>query len=407
MQKQLHKTLMKISSGEFKDDIELFSTVIKQLISDPKLKVTGGRVWQLSRENKVYQIYYQIGEYKRIEKDFSLNLDEEVIQKISTERTITSLEVNKELLAKGIFEFSASGFSKKVKINGKNYYKYILALNTTDFSIEFKYVLNVVSTLLTSRLTEWEIKERKEDLQADINQAKKLQRSILPEHEYNFSDYDIYGVTSSAKELSGDFFDYLKIGEGEERLGIVVGDVASKGLVAAAEAMYISGAIRMSSHFQIKISPFMSRLNNLINQIFSDDRFVTMFYGELSEDKKGLFLYSNAGHNPPIFIDKKMKVIELNVNGPLLGPVPHSKYGTDSIYINSGDLLAIYSDGIVEAANEKFHFYGKRRLVNLLKMKKAESPKIIALSILDDVIKFSSNDSQYQDDKTIVVIKRN
>ena len=149
-------------------------------------------------------------------------------------------------------------------------------------------------------------------------------------------------------------------------------------------------------------------MNQLINKIFSDDKFTSLFYGELSNDKKGLFLYANAGQNPPIFYRKNFNdLILLDPSGPLLGPTPNSKFETDSINFYNGDILVIYSDGVVEAANEKFEFYGDEKLRQVVLDSVNLSPKEIASTILEDVIKFSTHDSQYQDDKTIVVIKRN
>jgi phosphoserine phosphatase RsbU/P len=172
--------------------------------------------------------------------------------------------------------------------------------------------------------------------------------------------------------------------------------------------MYISGALRMASTFQIKMSPMLQRVNQLVNKIFSDDKFITLFYGELTNDKKGLFLYANAGHNPPLFYNKKFKnFTSLNPTGPLLGPAPHSKYSTDSLNFHLGDILVIYSDGIVESANDKYDFYGEEQLKKIIKQNISGSPKEIALAILDDVLRFSTSESQYQDDKTIVVIKKN
>jgi sigma-B regulation protein RsbU (phosphoserine phosphatase) len=87
---------------------------------------------------------------------------------------------------------------------------------------------------------------------------------------------------------------------------------------AAAEAMYISGAIRMASSFEIKISPLMKRVNQLVNKIFADDKFASLFYGELSDDKGGLFLYAMWA-NPQFFrsnLDNK-----LNPTGPVIGPL--------------------------------------------------------------------------------------
>jgi sigma-B regulation protein RsbU (phosphoserine phosphatase) len=171
--------------------------------------------------------------------------------------------------------------------------------------------------------------------------------------------------------------------------------------------MYISGALRMASTFQMKISPMMFRLNQLINKIFSDDKFITLFYGELSNDKKGLFLYANAGQNPPIHYNKKSgKLTYLEPTGPLLGPAPNSKYDTDSINFESGDILLVYSDGIVESANEAFDFYGEEKMEKVLLDNIDKSPKEIATLILEDVIKFTTIDSKYQDDKTVLIVKR-
>jgi len=268
--------------------------------------------------------------------------------------------------------------------------------------------LNIVATVLTSKLNERYLSQSRKTLIADIDKAKEIQRSILPEHEYRFHNYDVFGVTLPAQIVGGDFYDYLKVGEGEDRLGIVVGDAASKGFGAAAEAMYISGAIRMASSFQIKISLMFTRLNQLVNKIFSDDKFASLFYGEISDDKKGLFLFANAGHNPPMFYRKKFNEITmLHSTGPLLGPAPNAKFETDHVNFRNGDILVIYSDGVVEAANDKFEFYGEEKLANLILDNVHRTPKEICALILEDVQKFSTSDSQYQDDKTIVVIKRN
>ncbi len=408
MQKRIYKTLQRIASLKHKDERELFKNVIGELVKDDKVKISGGRIWQLLPKEKSYRIYYQTGKVKRIKKDFSLSLkgNDELFRRIEEERTISSTEVNRELLNKGIFQYAASGFGRKVKISEKYYYEYLLALSTDNINNDFLSILNIVSTLLTSKLKERELSTTTDTLLEDLDKAQKLQKSLLPEHEYYFHDYCIYGITIPAKTLGGDFFDYLKIGEGENRLGIAVGDAASKGLDAAAEAMYISGAIRMASYFQIKISALMSRLNHLINQIFSDDRFTSLFYGEISEDTKGLFLYANAGHNPPYMLKNKKKIIELNSTGPLLGPAPNSKYETDSVYFNPGDILVIYSDGIVEAANQKYQFFGETRFKRLIKKYSSLPPKMMALSILDEVQNFATLNSKYQDDTTLVIIRR-
>jgi len=150
----------------------------------------------------------------------------------------------------------------------------------------------------------------------------------------------------------------------------------------------------------------MKKMNRLVNKIFTDDKFASFFYGELSTEQNGLFLYSNAGHNPPIFLKKDSDhVTLLNPTGPVFGPAPNAKYSVDNINIMPGDLLFIYSDGVTDAADKKFENYGEERLIKLLKKIKHLSAKEITYSVLDDVIKYSKN-GQYQDDRTIVAIKR-
>ncbi len=407
-QKRLYRTIETVASKKFNNNNELLIEVVEQLLKNTEINVTGGRVWQLDIEKEGYSLVYQTGNVQKIEIDFLLPLKEyPVLDLISIERTILANETNKVLLKKGIFRYSASGVGQKKKINGKNYYEYLIAVNSDIIDDELRYTLNIVATVLTQKINERRLYDSRKDLIEDIDKAKELQRSILPDHELTFHGYELFGVTIPAQTLGGDFFDYLRIGDDESRLGIAVGDAASKGLSAAAEAMYISGALRMACTFQIKISPLFYRMNELINKIFSDDRFTSLFYAEISNDKKGLCLYANGGHNPPMLIRAKNKeIVYLDPTGPLLGPAPHSKYDTDSINFNKGDVLVIYTDGIVESANEKFELYEERRLESVLKKNLHLSPRELCYTILDDVNIFSTSNSQYQDDKTIVVIKR-
>lgn len=407
-QRKVLKIIESLASKPLKSFRELLNQVVSEIVNNDQINVTGGRVWQLDVEKKGYRLLFQTGNLQKIEENFCLYLDENpIFENISRERTILADETNAALIKLGIFKYSASGVGNKFKVDGKYYYQYLLAVNSEQIDDELRYTLNIVATVLTQKLKERNLSTRQKTLVADIDKAKSLIKSILPEHEYSFHGYDLFGITLPAEYLAGDFFDYVKIGNNEDRLGIVVGDAASKGLSAAAEAMYISGAVRMASVFQIKISPFMYRVNQLVNKIFSDDRFCSLFYGEISSDKKGLFLYANAGHNPPMFVNSRdKKITYLEPTGPLLGPAPNSKFETDSINFGKGDVLLIYSDGITEAANDKFEFYEEERLEQLLIENVDLPPKEIVYKILESVNKFSTYNSKYQDDKTLVVIKR-
>ena len=406
-QRKLYKTIETISSGNFASDKDMLVEVLNQIVLNQQIEISGGRMWRLNTDEKSYELLYQTGKIEKIAENFSLKItDYPIFDYIAKERTVLGSETNATLREKGIFKYSASGVGYKVKLNGKPYYEYLLALNSGEINEDLRLALNIISTALTSRIKHKSISSRAEIMKADLDKARELQKSILPEHEYNFHDYELFGITSPAEIVGGDFFDYIEMGE-DDKLAVIVGDAASKGVSAAAEAMYISGALRMGTSFEIKISPLMKRMNKLVNKIFADDKFASLFYGELSTEKNGLFLYSNAGHNPPMFLKKDSDEIEfLNTTGPVLGPTRNSKFLVDNINIHPGDVLFIYSDGVTDSSDSKFNNYGEERLLDLLKKVKDKTAREINYAVLEDVIKFSKRGA-YSDDKTIVVVKRN
>lgn len=407
-QRKLHRTIETIASKKFSSDEELLKTVLREIVDDSSIQnVNGGRIWKLVPEQAGYRLLFQCGKIQKMSSDLIIQIkDYPTFDLISRERTILGNETNELLRKKGIFKFSASGLGFRTKVDGKPYFDYILALNSETMNEELRITLSIITTALTSQIKQRKYSASANNLKADIDKARQLQKSILPEHEYRFFNYDIYGLTYPAEIVGGDFFDYLEVGDSKEVLGIALGDAASKGVAASAEAMYLSGALRMASNFEIKISPLMQKMNQLVNKIFEDDKFISIFYGELFADEKGLFLYANAGHNPPIFLKSKSNKIEfLQPTGPVLGPAPQAKYTIESVSFDIGDILVIFSDGITEAVNQNFTEFGERNLVKVIKMNMNKTPKEITYAILDEVIKYSKN-GEYSDDKTLVVVKR-
>ncbi len=406
-QKKLHRLVESIASGKFKTEEEMLITTINEIVGNEAIDITGGRIWKLNEQNETYNILYQTGKIEKIDTKFQIDIHRyTILDLIAKQRTILGTETISTLRKKGIFKYSASGVGGRKKIKEKFYYEYLLALNSHKIDEDFRINLNIIATTITSHIKQWRSSASVNYLKADIDKARQLQKSILPEHEFKFHDYELYGITNPAEIIGGDFFDYLEHGDEKDRLGVTIGDAASKGVGAAAEAMYIAGALRMASGFEIKIVALMRRLNQLVNRIFEDDKFASLFYGELSTHRTGLFLYANAGHNPPIFFRAKTGNAEfLDPTGPVLGPAPNAKYQVDSVNFSKGDVLLLYSDGITESANEKFEPYGDEKLLAKLKSLVQLTPKEITLGILDDVIKFSKN-GKYSDDMTLVVIKK-
>jgi len=324
-------------------------------------------------------------------------------------RAIIGKETDTYLKSKGIHHYSATGIGDRYKMKTDNgtffLYKYLIALNGPKMDEEFLYTLNIISTTLSSILRTRRIETKARQNLVELEKASEIQKSILPEHSFSFQNYEIFGLSVPEQIVGGDFFDYLKTDD-EFKLCVAIGDAASKGISAAAQALYVSGALKMGVEYDINMTSLIRKISNLVNDTFPYERFVTLFFCELFNDYKGLCVYVNAGHNSPYFYNsKKNEVEELTATGPVLGPSPNQKYNTDSIYINKGDILLLYTDGIVEAANRKFEFFGDEKLKDCLIKYKDKSAKEISELIIQDVQRFSAK-GKYSDDKTLVVIKR-
>jgi len=166
------------------------------------------------------------------------------------------------------------------------------------------------------------------------------------------------------------------------------------------------GGIRMAVSYNTKITTLMSRTNKLLNQAFSEEQFVSLFYTELFNDKKGLILYANAGHNSPILYHAREDRVEvLEPTGQILGPFPEETYNVENTYLSVDDVLVIYTDGISEAHNTNGDLYGEPRLQKLIQEYAHKSAQELCSIVMEDVQKYSRG-SDETDDRTMVVIKR-
>lgn len=406
--RKLHKTIEIIASKKYKNDKLMLLSILTELIDFGDLRIQGAVLWSLDEKKQVYTPDESIGNIVSIDKIRPIYLDEcGILERVVYERTVLSDEIVCNILNVNELQVPILGVGDKIKLESGVYYEILITLSCVEFNEDIRFALNMIATALASKLQQGRIGASEEHLKREIDKAKQLQKSILPDHDFSFRGYEIFGITIPAELIGGDFFDYLYVGDDDERVGIVVGDVASHGLSAAAEAMYISGAVRMASTFQIKIATLLKRMNQLVNKIFDDDKFSTLFYGEISNNNNGLFLYANAGHNPPIFISAETgQMSYLKPTGPALGPTKNARYDTEHLNFKVGDVLLIYSDGITEANDENYNFFGEQKLEQILKRKMHLTPRDICYSIIDEVMKFSVN-HRFNDDKTIVVIKRN
>ena len=414
-QRKLYKTIESFikKAPIFETDEELLKYVLDEIIQNEDIDIIGGRIWKLNSQKTAYKLIEQIGDVDLIEDRYKVNVDKyPIFKKIGKCRTIIAEETDEYLITKGIYHYSATGVGERYKLRCHEkpqelyfLYQYLIALNAKSLNDELLNDMNIISATLGSVIRSKNIESREKENIVELEKASEIQKNILPEHELEFGNYEIFGISVPDRIVGGDFFDYIKTGD-EYKLGIAIGDAASKGISAAAQALYVSGALKMGVEYDVTTTSLMKKINNLVFETFPYERFVTLFYCELFKDKKGLCVYVNAGHNLPVHVySESGKVEDFVTTGPVLGISPDQKYYAESFNLELNDIIVLYTDGITEAANNNFDFYGDDRLRKLLVENRKKSAKEICELVIQDVQVFCAQ-GKYEDDKTIVVIKR-
>ena len=412
-QKHIYKLVDEIASKKYQDEEHLLSKLVDGLIKNKELEITGGRVWKFDKKNLIYQLNYQAGKVKKIEEGAKLDIYEEevsiLLDELASSRTLLKKETSQEMINQGIELYSMSGVGFVYKIKSNKYYEYILGFSAEEFTQSFEDLLTIVGSVASSALKNLYNIAKDKKIRRDYLQAKQIQDNILPEHSTEYLDYKIFGVCVPDSDIGGDYFDYIRNNDhkdDEETLSIVISDASSKGLPAAIQALFVSGALRMGMSFATRISHIFALLNNLIYKTFPFERFVTLFMCELTRSKNRMILYANAGHCSPILYKvNKDSFVELEPTGGLVGIMEHQKFGIENTKMRKGDILVLFTDGINEAINENQEVFGEERIKEIIKANKNKTPKEIAYILLEKVEKYSAL-SDYNDDKTIIVIKR-
>ena len=407
-QRDTYKLLEEISNREYDDDISFLHTLINDIVSHSDFEINSGRVWVLNTEDESYELNYQFGDGADLPADYSLPIsDYPFLSELNLKRTILKYETNTFLKEKGIELYSVTGVGDLEELPNGEYFKYLIGFNAPEMLPLFYETLNIISGVATVTIRSITNNSRQQEIQKDFNKAAEIQKNLLPDNAYKFHDYSVYGICIPSSFVGGDYFDYiLNTDEQEETLAVLISDAASSGLPAAIQALFVSGAIRMGMNFSPKISQFISKLNSLIFDRFPYERFVTLFYCELSMSSNRLVLYANAGHCPSLHYRPttgNFKMLE--PTGGLLGLMKQQTFGVENFRMHQGDILVLYTDGITESRNKKAEFYGEERIKKVILEMHDKSAEEISKGIIEDVNKFTGKIDR-SDDKTVVVVKR-
>ena len=240
-------------------------------------------------------------------------------------------------------------------------------------------------------------------LAAQLETARRVQQDLLPSARQSNDAFETAGTCAPASELNGDFYDVFTVrGTGT---AVVVGDVAGKGLPAAMLASVMQGAVRSSNwagtgrrHVECT-----RQLNQLLCERASGERYASMFWGYFLPESN-VFRYVNAGHLPPLLFSGQA-TYRLTSGGPVLGLLPGARFEQGERAFEPGDLMVLYSDGILEAANEADEQFGEDRVAAVVRAHRDKSTEEIRNQILAAVTAFTGNVAA-ADDQTLLVIRK-
>lgn len=268
-----------------------------------------------------------------------------------------------------------------------------------DVKILSSLANQVAIAVENARLYE-EIKE-KERLEEDLKIAHQIQTAFLPKDMPKLEGFDIFGECVPAREVGGDFFDFIALDE--NRLGFVIADVAGKGVPAALFTTMCKSLIWSISKNSNSPKNILILLNRLILGIQQSDMFITLFYAILDKQKK-LLRYSNAGHNPPILYNGNNKFEKLKARGKPLGIFEKINLEEQVIALSSKNIVLFYTDGITDAVNPGGQRFGEDRLKAVLSKNGKKSAEDLTRAIFNSQQNFVNEEPQF-DDITLVVLK--
>ena len=215
--------------------------------------------------------------------------------------------------------------------------------------------------------------------------------------------FDIAGFSHPAREVGGDFFDYLSLADG--KVGIALADVSGKGLKGAMNAVLANGMLHEVAITESSCGSILSRLNSHLYPLMEKQMFTAFSFAIIHPDA-GVIQWSNAAQPHPL-IKRSTGASEAEEDGQLpLGMMPDVKYADSELELQSGDIVIFYTDGIIEAENDAEEMYGTERLLNLVAgIDSGESAEGVIQAILQDVTDFVGDAEQY-DDITVVIVKK-
>ena len=235
----------------------------------------------------------------------------------------------------------------------------------------------------------------------ELTIAKQVQARLFPQSLPPLETLEYSGICIQARQVGGDYYDFLDLGR--DRLGLVIGDIAGKGIAAALLMANLQANLRSQCAIALdEPQRFLCSVNQLFYENTGDGDYATLFFGEYDEKLRRL-RYVNCGHLPALLLRSDGTLERLEATCTVLGLFKEWDCEVEERQLCAGDMLALYTDGVTESFDDAWEEFGEHRLVEALKRRRELPSQSLLASIIDDVRQFSPHEQR--DDITLIVAK--
>jgi serine phosphatase RsbU (regulator of sigma subunit) len=260
---------------------------------------------------------------------------------------------------------------------------------------------DLLNVMLPALEQEMRMRER---IEQELRVARLIQQTLLPKTLPELPGYDLAAYYQPAREVGGDFYDFLELEDG--RLGLIVGDVTDKGIPAALVMATTRTVLRAAAQRLFSPGEVLTLSNDALVADIPPNMFITCLYAIL-EPESGRLIYANAGHDLPYRrrAGRSEGAEELRVRGMPLGLMPGMGYEEKEIVLEDGESVLFYSDGLVEAHDPQREMFGFPRLQGLVGTHRSGGSALIGF-LLSELTLFTGEDWEQEDDITLVTLER-
>ena len=235
----------------------------------------------------------------------------------------------------------------------------------------------------------------------ELEIAKQVQARLFPQSLPALTSLDYAGICIQARHVGGDYYDFLALGQ--ERLGLLIGDIAGKGIAAALLMANLQANLRSQFALAREQPRLLLRsVNRLFYQNTAESAYATFFFADY-DDQAQRVRYANCGHLPALLLRRDGTLEKLHSTGTVLGLFEEWDSPTEECQLHPGDTLVLYTDGVTESFNTAEEEFGEERLIEALQQCRELSANRLLAFVVDEIQKFSPHEQH--DDITLIVAK--